>query len=59
MYTYMVYLLQSERCDARTKLEAQAYVAWLHGTLHFELQLWAKAAENLKKAQVMICIRIY
>lgn len=42
-----------ERCDARTKLEAQAYVAWMHGTLHFELHLWIKATENFKKAQVI------
>lgn len=40
-------------CDARTKLEAQAYVAWIHGSLHFELQLWNTAMENLKKAQVV------
>ncbi|XP_022917079.2 signal recognition particle subunit SRP68 [Onthophagus taurus] len=46
-------LCKVERCDARTKLEAQAYVAWMHGTLHFELQLWVKANENLKKAQVI------
>lgn len=25
----------------------------MHGTLHFELQLWAKATENLTKAQVI------
>lgn len=25
----------------------------MHGTLHFELSLWASAAENLKKAQVV------
>lgn len=25
----------------------------MHGTLHFELQLWEKANENLKKAQVI------
>lgn len=41
-----------ERCDARTQLEAQAYVAWIHGSLQFELELWVKATENLKKAQV-------
>ncbi|XP_017770526.1 PREDICTED: signal recognition particle subunit SRP68 [Nicrophorus vespilloides] len=46
-------LCKFDRCDARTKLEAQAYVAWMHGTLHFELQLWPKATENLKKAQVI------
>lgn len=42
-----------DKCDARTKLEAQAYVAWMHGTLHFELQLWVKATENFKKSQVI------
>ncbi|XP_012171630.1 signal recognition particle subunit SRP68 [Bombus terrestris] len=46
-------LIESVNCDARTKLEAQAYVAWIHGSLHFELQLWKKAMENLKKAQVV------
>lgn len=45
-------LCKIERCDARTQLEAQAYVAWIHGSLQFELELWVKAAENLKKAQV-------
>lgn len=40
-------------CDARTKLEAQAYVAWMNGSLQFELQLWKQAMENLKKAQVV------
>lgn len=46
-------LCKLERCDARTQLEAQAYVAWMHGSLQFELQLWLKATENLKKAQVI------
>ncbi|KAF4523038.1 hypothetical protein B566_EDAN012767 [Ephemera danica] len=46
-------LCQSNKCDARTKLEAQAYVAWIHGSLHFELQLWKPAMENLKKAQMV------
>ncbi|XP_015595448.1 signal recognition particle subunit SRP68 [Cephus cinctus] len=46
-------LIESINCDARTKLEAQAYVAWIHGSLHFELQLWKPAMENLKKAQVV------
>lgn len=40
-------------CDARTKLEAEAYAAWMHGTLHFELSLWKKAIENLKKAEII------
>ncbi|KAF7265209.1 signal recognition particle 68 [Rhynchophorus ferrugineus] len=46
-------LCKQERCDARTCLEAQAYVAWIHGSLQFELQLWLKATENFKKAQVI------
>ena len=45
--------LQNVNCDARTKLEAQAYVAWMHGSLQFELQLWKEATANLKKAQVV------
>lgn len=40
-------------CDARTKLEAEAYSAWLHGTLHFELGLFQKASDNLKKAEII------
>ncbi|XP_055606624.1 signal recognition particle subunit SRP68 [Uranotaenia lowii] len=46
-------LCNSDFCDARTKLEAEAYSAWIHGSLHFELSLWKNAAENLKKAQVI------
>ncbi|XP_043469579.1 signal recognition particle subunit SRP68 [Leptopilina heterotoma] len=46
-------LIESVNCSARTKLEAQAYVAWIHGSLHFELELWNSAMENLKKAQVV------
>ncbi|GLV32934.1 Signal recognition particle 68 [Carabus blaptoides fortunei] len=46
-------LCKSDKCDARAKLETQAYVAWMHGTLQFELQLWQNAAENLKKAQLV------
>ncbi|XP_030745354.1 signal recognition particle subunit SRP68 [Sitophilus oryzae] len=46
-------LCKQERCDARTCLEAQAYVAWIHGSLQFELKLWLKATENFKKAQVI------
>ncbi|KAG8321417.1 signal recognition particle subunit srp68 [Homalodisca vitripennis] len=44
-------LCETDKCDARTKLEAQAYVAWIHGSLHFELQLWKPAMENLNKAK--------
>ncbi|GAB0091881.1 Signal recognition particle subunit SRP68 [Sergentomyia squamirostris] len=54
-----VYVLQlqdlagSEHCDARTKWEIEAYNAWLHGSLHFELSLWKTAIENLKRAQLV------
>uniref|UniRef100_A0A0K8TT17 Signal recognition particle subunit SRP68 n=1 Tax=Tabanus bromius TaxID=304241 RepID=A0A0K8TT17_TABBR len=46
-------LCAADVCDARTKLETEAYVAWMHGTLQFELSLWKAAAESLKKAQVI------
>ncbi|XP_012531397.1 signal recognition particle subunit SRP68 [Monomorium pharaonis] len=46
-------LIENINCDARTKLEAQAYVAWMNGSLQFELQLWKQAMENLKKAQMV------
>lgn len=46
-------LCNTDAFDARTKLETEAYVAWMHGTLHFELSLWKTAAESLKKAQVI------
>ncbi|CAG2059476.1 unnamed protein product [Timema podura] len=46
-------LCESSKCDARSKLEAKAYVAWITGSLQFELQLWRPAMENLKKAQVV------
>lgn len=46
-------LCKLDRCDARSKLESQAYVAWMHGTLHFELQLWASANEHLTKAKLI------
>ncbi|XP_026464622.1 signal recognition particle subunit SRP68-like [Ctenocephalides felis] len=46
-------LCKLEYCDARTKLEAEAYVAWIQGSLYFELSMWKEAAENLKKAQIV------
>ncbi|CAH0564212.1 unnamed protein product [Brassicogethes aeneus] len=46
-------LCKQERCDARTQLESQAYIAWIKGSLQFELKMWLKATENLKKAQVI------
>lgn len=54
--TYALQLQQlcdSPKFDSRTKLEAEGYVAWIHGTLHFELQLWRSAIEFFKKAQLI------
>lgn len=34
-------------------MEAQAYVAYIQGTIYFESQAWAQAMENFKKAQVV------
>jgi len=46
-----MYSFKSDKFDARTQLETQAYVAWCEGMLQFELQEWKPAIENLKKAQ--------
>ncbi|XP_037934203.1 signal recognition particle subunit SRP68 [Teleopsis dalmanni] len=46
-------LCTSDVFDARTKLECEAYVAWMNGTLYFELQEWKTAGEHLKRAQVV------
>lgn len=43
----------SVRLDPKTKLEVDAYVAGMHGCLHFELSLWQSAAENFKKSQII------
>ncbi|KHJ89357.1 tetratricopeptide repeat protein [Oesophagostomum dentatum] len=41
----------SPRCDAPTKLEAQAYAAWLAGVCAFEMRRWPEACELLKTAR--------
>jgi hypothetical protein len=38
------------KVDFRTKLETRAYVAWLSGTLAFEMQAWSKALASLNQA---------
>ncbi|KAM7288565.1 signal recognition particle subunit SRP68 [Ixodes scapularis] len=43
----------SPRCDARCKLEAQAYSAHLCGTLYTEQQQWKEAMECLHQAQTI------
>ncbi|GAB6027252.1 signal recognition particle subunit srp68 [Chamberlinius hualienensis] len=46
-------LCESPLCDARTKLEAKAYCAWITGTLHFELKDWSVAMDHFRKAQTI------
>ncbi|XP_053207800.1 signal recognition particle subunit SRP68-like [Panonychus citri] len=40
-------------CDAKTKLETQAYSAYLSGLHYFETEQWAKASDYLKKSQAI------
>ncbi|XP_073997012.1 signal recognition particle 68 [Rhodnius prolixus] len=46
-------LCQSELCDARSKLESQAYAAWIRGSFFFEVKAWKEAMDNLQQAQVV------
>lgn len=46
-------LCQSEKCDARTKLEAQAYSSWMQATLDFEMENWEEAIEHFQKARTI------
>lgn len=50
---HLEYICQSPLCDARTKLEAQAYAAWMQGSLFFELQDWKQASEKLLLSQTI------
>jgi len=42
---------ESERIDARTKLECEAYTAFITATYHFETEEWKEAIEAYKKTQ--------
>uniref|UniRef100_A0A8C1CBL5 Signal recognition particle subunit SRP68 n=4 Tax=Cyprinidae TaxID=7953 RepID=A0A8C1CBL5_CYPCA len=44
-------LCESPRVDAKTKLEAQAYTAYLNGMVQFELQEWKSAMESFNKCK--------
>ncbi|KAM9792872.1 signal recognition particle subunit SRP68 [Neosynchiropus ocellatus] len=46
-------LCESHRVDAKTKLEAQAYTAYLTGMVEFELQEWKKAMEAFNKCKTI------
>ena len=50
---HLEYICQSPLCDARTKLEAQAYSAWMQGMLHLELKEWKPASEKLLLSQTI------
>ena len=39
------------RCDARTKLEAQAYQSWITGNIEFERQRWQEALDAFGQCQ--------
>uniref|UniRef100_A0AAX7SQG0 Signal recognition particle subunit SRP68 n=1 Tax=Astatotilapia calliptera TaxID=8154 RepID=A0AAX7SQG0_ASTCA len=46
-------LCESPRVDAKTKLEAQAYTAYLTGMVEFELQEWKQAMEAFNKCKTI------
>jgi len=43
----------SDRVDARTKLETKAYSCWLTGTLYFETSKWTEAKAMLTQAKTI------
>ncbi|KXJ06382.1 Signal recognition particle subunit SRP68 [Exaiptasia diaphana] len=46
-------LCQGSLCDARTKLEAQAYASYMKGSVSFELQKWKEALELFGRARTI------
>ncbi|CAM4873777.1 unnamed protein product [Rotaria socialis] len=44
---------QQKTCDARTKLEVQAYTAVMNGHLKFEMQVWSDALQFYIRAQAI------
>ncbi|KAM8947064.1 signal recognition particle subunit SRP68 [Pelodytes ibericus] len=46
-------LCDSDRVDAKTKLEAQAYMAYLGGMLQFEQQSWEEAMKSFNKCKTI------
>ncbi|XP_044154048.1 signal recognition particle subunit SRP68 [Bufo gargarizans] len=46
-------LCESDRIDAKTKLEAQAYSAYLNGMLQFEQQHWQEAMKAFNKCKTI------
>ncbi|XP_065846752.1 signal recognition particle subunit SRP68-like [Oscarella lobularis] len=46
-------LCEADICDARTKLEAQAYSAWMNGNLNFEMREWQTALSLFREASTI------
>ncbi|XP_011455290.1 signal recognition particle subunit SRP68 [Magallana gigas] len=46
-------LCESSKCDARTKLESQAYLSLMKGGLYFEQEDWKAAMEYYTKAKTI------
>ncbi|XP_022780603.1 signal recognition particle subunit SRP68-like [Stylophora pistillata] len=51
--TQLEELCSGDVCDARTKLEAQAYASYMKGSVSFELQNWKEAFELFGHAQTI------
>ncbi|XP_068732077.1 signal recognition particle subunit SRP68-like [Montipora capricornis] len=46
-------LCYGDACDARSKLEAQAYASFMKGSVSFELQNWKEALELFRQAKTI------
>ncbi|KAM7429566.1 signal recognition particle subunit srp68 [Porites harrisoni] len=46
-------LCHAEACDARTKLESQAYASFMKGSVSIELQNWKEALELFRQAKTI------
>ena len=56
MYARILYGLctgDPNKCDARTKLEAEAYLCYMRGIFNFETEKWRAAASHLGRAQAI------
>ncbi|CAD5120345.1 DgyrCDS8920 [Dimorphilus gyrociliatus] len=46
-------LCSAKVCDARSKLEAEAYESWMRASYEFELEKWQEAVTGFQKAQTI------
>ncbi|GAV09756.1 hypothetical protein RvY_19242 [Ramazzottius varieornatus] len=49
----LVKLCNAVKCDARTRLEAEAYCEWMRGVHFFHKELWKQAVECLSHAKTI------